>query len=85
MDESTMICESVWDKAPSRVVFKDHDEWGAYVPERACVLTHATGGGEFCSHCGVYVSGRAMADAIDWLSVNYCPNCGAEIVDDRQA
>ena len=33
MEYSTMICETVWDEAPSRVVFKDHNEWGAYVPE----------------------------------------------------
>lgn len=41
MDESTMICETVWDEAPSHVVFKGHDEWGAYVPERTCENLYA--------------------------------------------
>lgn len=52
MDESTMICETVWDEAPSRVVFKGHDEWGAYVQERTCFQIEDYDGGVCCSECG---------------------------------
>lgn len=31
MSESIMICETVWDEAPSIVMFKDHPDWGDFV------------------------------------------------------
>ena len=32
MEDSTMVCDTAWDEAPGRVVFKDRHGWPVYVP-----------------------------------------------------
>lgn len=36
-----------------------------------------------CSRCGAIVNAeRAVSNAIEYLPTRYCPNCGAEVVND---
>lgn len=55
--EGIMIVETVWDSAPEIVVFKGHDDWGVYIPERMChPVEKFTEGSPWpvmvCSECG---------------------------------
>ena len=69
--ESTMICETAWDEAPTAVVFKGRPEWGRYVSERTCRAVRDECGGIRCSECEYPLS---------YDDDNYCPTCGAKVV-----
>lgn len=47
---------------------------------RECRMSHARGGGWYCSECGVWVAPGPMANATEHLAPRYCPNCGAKVV-----
>lgn len=47
---------------------------------RECRMSHARGGGWYCSGCGVWVAPGPMANATEHLAPRYCPNCGAKVV-----
>lgn len=46
---------------------------------RECRMSHARGGGWYCSGCGVWVAPGPMANATEHLAPRYCPNCGAKV------
>lgn len=75
MDGSTMICETVWDEAPSRVVFKGRNEWGAYIPERTCKWEERYDGEQHVTGCGATVFWEGSMPP-------YCMYCGARVERD---
>lgn len=86
--ESTMVCETVWDEAPDRVVFERHTEWGVYKPERTCRDIAVPCGDKYefkCSECdGEYSAlGRFGCDQGDEPDFDYCPWCGAKVIRDE--
>lgn len=89
---SIMVCETVWDDPPSCVVFKGHDDWGEYVPERICrILPGYPGAGQpgtFCPQDGHFYCSECehgvQFDPYTGLFPRFCPHCGAkaEVVDE---
>lgn len=71
--ESIMVCETEWDDPPTIIVFKGHNGWPAYTQDRTCHIEH-WGGGVFYLSCGHDVCG--------WSKPNYCPECGAKVVNE---
>lgn len=77
--ELIMVCETVWDEPPTIIVFKGHDGWPTYVPERMCCMEDrdqdgfevpsGVCGDGFCSECWGII---AVED-------KFCCHCGARI------
>lgn len=76
MSESTMICETVWDDPPARIVFKEHYGWLTYVPEHTCEDISAEYGKFVCGKCGCVVHDTSV---IDNGGLNHCPDCGSVV------
>lgn len=81
MDGSTMICETAWDEAPSRVVFKGRNEWDAYISERTCHPVDSRDefgiddGGEAFDACSLCARKLYLED-------DFCSGCGARVERD---
>lgn len=85
MSESTMICETVWDEAPSIVVFKGHSEWGNFVPERTCGEYRGYPRHDAISYWAAHEDDELWCEYCDielepdW---DFCPKCGAKVVEE---
>lgn len=81
MEDSTMVCDTAWDEAPGRVVFKDRHGWPVYVPQRMCGkprcfvpcdpdnFGHPSFMEVWCEHCDIELDP-------EW---EWCPRCGARV------
>lgn len=78
MNEATMICETTWGEPPSRIVFKGHDDWPWYVPERTCDVE----GCYYDDLLDMYVTslscGHQISEHPEYIS--FCLECGARVL-----